>query len=34
MNKAILLMGPTASGKTSIALELATKLPLEIISVD
>lgn len=27
-------MGPTASGKTSIALELATKLPLEIISVD
>ncbi len=31
---AILLMGPTASGKTGIALELARRLPVEIISVD
>ena len=27
-------MGPTASGKTALALELATRLPLEIVSVD
>ena len=27
-------MGPTASGKTAIALELAARLPLEIVSVD
>ncbi len=31
---AILLMGPTASGKTGIAVELVQRLPLEIISVD
>src|SRR5207253_11171433 len=31
---AILLMGPTASGKSAIALELADRFPLEIISVD
>jgi len=31
---AVLLMGPTASGKTRLALELAAQLPLEIISVD
>ncbi|MEJ2610377.1 MAG: tRNA (adenosine(37)-N6)-dimethylallyltransferase MiaA [Candidatus Thiodiazotropha sp.] len=31
---AILLMGPTASGKTQLAVELARRLPLEIISVD
>jgi tRNA dimethylallyltransferase len=31
---AILLMGPTASGKTSLALDLARVLPCEIISVD
>ena len=31
---AILLMGPTASGKTSVALELAQRLPVEIVSVD
>jgi tRNA dimethylallyltransferase len=31
---AILLMGPTASGKTGVALELARSLPCEIISVD
>lgn len=31
---AILLMGPTASGKTGLALELARALPLEIVSVD
>ena len=31
---AIFLMGPTASGKTGAAVELITKLPVEIISVD
>ena len=31
---AILLMGPTASGKTGVAVELARRLPVEIISVD
>jgi tRNA dimethylallyltransferase len=31
---AILLMGPTASGKTALAVELVRRLPLEIISVD
>jgi len=31
---AIFLMGPTASGKTGVAVELMHKLPLEIISVD
>lgn len=31
---AILLMGPTASGKTGLALQLARRLPCEIISVD
>lgn len=31
---AILLMGPTASGKTGVALELAGRFPVEIISVD
>ena len=31
---AILLMGPTASGKTQIAVELAQNLDCEIISVD
>jgi len=31
---AILLMGPTASGKTQLSLGLAARLPLEIISVD
>lgn len=30
----IFLMGPTASGKTAIVLELAKKLPLYVISVD
>ena len=34
MQPVILLMGPTASGKTGLALELARKLPIEIISVD
>ena len=32
--KAIFLMGPTASGKTGVAVELLQHLPLEIISVD
>jgi tRNA dimethylallyltransferase len=31
---AILLMGPTASGKSAVALELARVLPCEIVSVD
>ena len=31
---AILLMGPTASGKTAAALELARHFPIELISVD
>ena len=31
---AILLMGPTASGKTAVAVRLATRLPVEIVSVD
>ena len=31
---AILLMGPTASGKTGVALQLAKRLPVEIVSVD
>lgn len=37
MNKlppAIFIMGPTASGKTQVAVELAQQLPVEIISVD
>lgn len=34
-NKTVLaIMGPTASGKTALALQLAEKLPIEIISVD
>ncbi|KGQ36671.1 tRNA (adenosine(37)-N6)-dimethylallyltransferase MiaA [Gallibacterium genomosp. 1] len=31
---ALFLMGPTASGKTGLALQLAKKIPCEIISVD
>ncbi|RJF99413.1 tRNA (adenosine(37)-N6)-dimethylallyltransferase MiaA [Noviherbaspirillum saxi] len=31
---AVALMGPTASGKTAAALEIAHRLPVEIISVD
>lgn len=31
---AVFLMGPTAVGKTAIAVELVARLPLEIISVD
>ncbi len=31
---AILLMGPTAAGKTDLAVELAARYPLEVISVD
>lgn len=33
-NTAICLMGPTASGKTELALSLARYLPLEIVNVD
>lgn len=31
---AVFLMGPTASGKTALALELAARLPLALVSVD
>ncbi|MCB1931809.1 MAG: AAA family ATPase, partial [Candidatus Accumulibacter sp.] len=31
---AILLMGPTASGKTALAMALARRFPVELISVD
>ncbi|MDQ6916998.1 MAG: tRNA (adenosine(37)-N6)-dimethylallyltransferase MiaA [Pseudomonadota bacterium] len=34
MTPAILLIGPTASGKSAVALELATLLRVEIVSVD
>ena len=34
MARALFLMGPTASGKSALALSLADQLPLEIISVD
>ncbi|WP_293765751.1 tRNA (adenosine(37)-N6)-dimethylallyltransferase MiaA [uncultured Aquitalea sp.] len=32
--RALLLMGPTASGKTGLALALAQRFPVEIVSVD
>lgn len=32
--RAVVLAGPTASGKTAVALELARHVPLEIVSVD
>lgn len=32
--QAIFIMGPTASGKTALAMELCQKLPVKIISVD
>ena len=32
--KAILLMGPTASGKTGVAMDLTRRFPVELISVD
>ena len=32
--KAIFLLGPTASGKTAVALALARNFPVEIVSVD
>lgn len=31
---AIFLLGPTASGKTAVSLEIAARLPVEIVSVD
>ena len=34
LHPAIFLMGPTASGKTGVAVELVKKLPVELISVD
>jgi tRNA dimethylallyltransferase len=33
-NKAVLLMGPTASGKTDVAISLCKRFPCDIISVD
>lgn len=33
-NTIVMLMGPTASGKTDLAIQLADRLPVEIISVD
>ena len=32
--KAVFLLGPTASGKTAVALALAARFPVEIVSVD
>lgn len=32
--QALLLLGPTASGKSALALQLARLLPVEIISID
>jgi tRNA dimethylallyltransferase len=32
--RAVFLLGPTASGKTAVALELARRFPVEIVSVD
>jgi tRNA dimethylallyltransferase len=32
--KAVFLLGPTASGKTAVALSLAERMPVEIVSVD
>lgn len=34
MRSAVLIMGPTAAGKTDLALRLADRWPIEIISVD
>ena len=31
---ALFLMGPTASGKTDLAIQLRQSLPVEVISVD
>lgn len=32
--RALMILGPTASGKTAVSLRLAQKLPIEIVSVD
>ncbi|MDO4937536.1 MAG: tRNA (adenosine(37)-N6)-dimethylallyltransferase MiaA [Sutterellaceae bacterium] len=32
--RALMILGPTASGKTAVSLQLAKRLPIEIISVD
>jgi tRNA dimethylallyltransferase len=34
VTKAVFLLGPTASGKTALALALAARFPVEIVSVD
>ena len=34
MKKAIFVLGPTASGKTAVALALAKRFPIEVVSVD
>ena len=31
---AVLLLGPTASGKSALAMQLAAEIPLEVVSVD
>jgi len=32
--RALMILGPTASGKTALALDIARRVPVEIISVD
>ena len=34
MNKVVAILGPTAAGKTDLALELAKNIEVQIISVD
>ena len=34
LSPAILVMGPTASGKTELAIQLFDRLPVELVSVD
>ena len=34
MKKALFLLGPTASGKTAVAMHLARRFPVEVVSVD
>ncbi|MBM3355610.1 MAG: tRNA (adenosine(37)-N6)-dimethylallyltransferase MiaA, partial [Betaproteobacteria bacterium] len=34
MSAAFVLLGPTASGKSALAMKLAAELPIEIVSVD
>ncbi|HAH70400.1 MAG TPA: tRNA (adenosine(37)-N6)-dimethylallyltransferase MiaA, partial [Succinivibrionaceae bacterium] len=34
LERALVILGPTASGKTALALAVAKKIPCEIISLD